>query len=445
MFTKEAFSCPNCRVKQLQRIVFLGSEFSYECPTCLSMHIFTQNLYADFQDNFRSHGCIDRPWSLSRYIGSLNRDGTWTATPTWLGRTVADRMNCSQIKRAAAELVQAMGETTDRLAVLKRPGPGVTGRPRLFVADAMCNAHFQDCLRGVVRMRERLVSGDVDDGTLLIVGPSMELFFREADARLAGIDDVWFVPEWTATMDWLYIARRPDDVTAAAVLAATITEELDRLECGARALSKRPGPTPHGNGLIRELLATDAALELRDTRGERIETPHVAVLVHSDGRHRAGFQNARQLGEAYQTIARKGLRPVIVACSPSEEEACAGLVEERLLVLRTLEQQAAFYARWCQAVVGTNCSGCNLPCLYGLPVFALAKGRRFPDDFYCMGRMLSPYDCRHLFNGELTKPDSVVEVGIDPEAETSVSLCAAAFDAWLEDLATPIRSAAGGY
>jgi hypothetical protein len=415
--------------------VFLGSEFSYECPTCRSVHVFAENLFPDFPDNFRSHGCGERPWSVSRYVGTLNRDGTWTATLPGMRDTAADRLTCARTRRAAAALVRTMTDTTERLAVLKRPDRGVAGRPRLFVANAASNDHFQDCLRGVVRMKERLVSRDADGGTLLLVGPAMELFFREADARLAGIDDVWFVPGWTSAMDWLYLARRPDDVAAAAVLAATITEQLDRLEGRAQAVSKRPGPTSHGSMLIRDLLATDPGFQLRDTRGERIDAPHVAVLVHSDGRHRAGFHTARQLREACHAIAAKGLRPVVVACSPSEAAACAGLVEERVLVLRTIEQQAAFYSRWCRAVVGTNCSGCNLPCLYGLPVFALAKGRRFPDDFYCMGRMLSPYDCRYLFNGDLTKPDSVVEIGIDPEAETGVSLCAAAFYAWLDRVA----------
>ena len=436
MLTREPFTCPNCNERLHQRIVFLGSEFSYECPACRALHVFTENLYADFQDNFRVHGCSDSPWSVSRCIGTLNRDGTWTAAPDLARRTAADRLTCARMRLAAAALVRAMSETTDRLAVLKRPGRGVAGRPRLFVANAAPNAHFQECLRGVVRMKERLVSGDGDCGTLLLAGPSMELFFREADARLAGIDDVWFVPEWTSAMGWQYVAWRPDDVAAAAVLAATITEELDRLDGRAQAVSKRPGPTPHGNALIHDLLATDSGLELRDIRGERIDAPHVAVLVHSDSRGRAGFGSTRQLGEACRAIAAKGLRPVIVACSPSEAAACAGIVGERVLVLRTIEHQAAFYCRWCQGVVGTNCSGCNLPCLYGLPVFALAKGRRFPDDFYCMGRMLSPYDCRYLFNGDLTKPDSVVEIGIDPEAQTSVSLCAAAFDTWLDHVAS---------
>jgi len=436
MLTREPFSCPNCNERLHQRIVFLGSEFSYECPACRAMHVFAENLYADFQDNFRVHGCSDSQWSLSRYIGTLNRDGTWTATLPCTDRTVADRLTCGRMRLAAAALVRAMGETTDRLTVLKRPGRGVVGRPRLFVSSAIHGPHFQDCFRGVVRMKERLVSGEGDCGTLLLAGPSMELFFREADARLAGVDDVWFLPEWTSAMDWQYLARRPNDVAAAACLAATITEEFDRLECLAEAVSKRPSPTPHGDGLIRDLLAADPSLELRDTRGELIDAPHVAVLVHSDSRHRAGFQSTQQLGQACRAIAAKGLRPIVVACSPSEAAPCAGIVGERVLVLRTLEQQAAFYARWCRAVVGTNCSGCNLPCLYGLPVFALAKGRRFPDDFYCMGRMLSPYDCRYLFNGDLTKPDSVVEIGIDPESETSVALCAAAFDTWLDHVAS---------
>lgn len=442
MLTREPFSCPNCNERLHQRIVFLGSEFSYECPACRALHIFAENLYADFQDNFRVHGCRDSPWSMSRYIGTLKRDGAWMATLPWTDGTVADRMTCGRMRLAAAALVRAMDATTDRLKILKRPGRGVAGRPRLFVANAVPTSHFQDCLRGVVRMKERLVSGEGDCGTLLLAGSSMELFFREADARLAGIDDVWFVPEWTSAMDWMYLARRPNDVAAAACLAATITEEFDRLECLAEAVSKRPSPTPHGDGLIRDLLAADPGLELRDTRGELIDAPHVAVLVHSDSRHRAGFQSPGQLGEACRAIAAKGLRPIIVACSPSEAAACAGIVGERVVVLRTLEHQAAFYARWCRAVVGTNCSGCNLPCLYGLPVFALAKGRRFPDDFYCMGRMLSPYDCRYLFNGDLTKPDSVVEIGIDPESETRVSLCAAAFDAWLDHVASLAASSA---
>lgn len=245
MLTREPFTCPNCTERLHQRIVFLGSEFSYECPACRALHVFTENLHADFQDNFRVHGCSDSPWSASCCIGTLKRDGTWMATLPWTDRTVADRLNCL-----------------------------------------------------------------------------------------------------------------------------------------AEAVSKRPSPTPHGAGLIRDLLATDSGLEFRDIRGERIDAPHVAVLVHSDSRGRAGFGSTRQLGEACRAIAAKGLRPVIVACSPSEAAACAGMRSERVLVL------------------------------------------------------LSPYDCRYLFNGDLTKPDSVVEIGIDPEAQTSVSLCAAAFDTWLDHVAS---------
>lgn len=46
-----------------------------------------------------------------------------------------------------------------------------------------------------------------------------------------------------------------------------------------------------------------------------------------------------------------------------------------------------------------------------------------------MSRLLSLDEPRHVFRGDLTKSDSVMKVGIDPRAESTVSLCTSAFDA----------------
>jgi hypothetical protein len=109
----------------------------------------------------------------------------------------------------------------------------------------------------------------------------------------------------------------------------------------------------------------------------------------------------------------------LIACTEQEEQLCKR-TSEPTLSAKTLQEQVVFYEHFCIGVIGTNGSGCNIPCLYDLPLLSFAKSKFFPHDFYCMGRLASTYDCSKALGGELHKPESVVEVRCDPNKPTSI-------------------------
>ena len=201
------------------------------------------------------------------------------------------------------------------------------------------------------------------------------------------------------------------------------------------AISKGLGPCRLGKDALKELLFCEK-FELRTSKGHLIEDKRVGILVRNDSPNRAGFESENQIKEVCDFVRKFGFKPLLIACAEQEERICKR-TSESTLSAKNLQEQVMFYEHFCLGVIGTNGSGCNIPCLYNLPLLSFAKSRFFPDDFYCMGRLSSPYDCSKAFGGELSKPESVVEVRCDPNKPTSIVDHMEEAEEWIKALKKP--------
>jgi hypothetical protein len=67
-------------------------------------------------------------------------------------------------------------------------------------------------------------------------------------------------------------------------------------------------------------------------------------------------------------------------------------------------------------------------------MFILARERPFPDDFYCFGRLISPYIEDHPYNGKLWKSDNIIEYQLKSNEKTSINGYYNEFNDWLYGL-----------
>ena len=146
--------------------------------------------------------------------------------------------------------------------------------------------------------------------------------------------------------------------------------------------------------------------------------------------------NPEELQKLCSIISLKGFIPVIIACTQSEIKICNQLynLDMKVLIATSLEDQIIFYSNHCYGIVGTNGSCCNIPSLFNLPMFMLARERPFPDDFYCFGRLISPYIEEHPYNGELWKPDNIIEYQLKNNEKTSIKRHLNELNDWLYGL-----------
>jgi hypothetical protein len=241
-------------------------------------------------------------------------------------------------------------------------------------------------------------------------------------------------------MDWYYMLGENDNnLNDIKNLSYSLTQALDSYRDNeTEAVSKRPGPMKQGTKPIKDLLYVPKR-ELRDNKNRLIDGKYLAILIRNDYPSRAGLETTSQIQEICEAIKNQGFKPVIIACDNREEDICKLLtLDDPIIIAKNLEEQVIFYNEHCYGLIGTNCSGCNLPVLYSIPMFILAKTRFFPDDFYCMGRILSPHDCNKLFNGDLTKPDNVKEIRTITDQHTSIKNHLVEFEEWLYSLGKQI-------
>lgn len=435
MISKDEFVCPNCNNCDRQKIIFLGSDFSYQCPKCLSIHVFVENLYSKFQDNFVYHGCGSYKWKLNRYIGTYSLHNGWINDINTTAKNTHEATQYTNARIGFEKIILDKAQN-DLLMISKQKisDRSLSNADSIFIANAINTKHFQDCFRAVVRIKERTLD-DPSSYKILIMQSNMDIC-KNPIYKLHGIDEIWTVNSWNKKMDWYYILNNTNDLYDIKMLSVSITQELNKYNNTAEAISKRPGPTKYGNSLIKELLQTNKKT-LRDYSGSIIEYKYIAILIRKDYPDRAGLETIDQIQSVCHQIRMSGLRPIIIACEDREENICKSICKEidaPILIAKNLEDQIIFYSEHCCGLVGTNCSGCNIPALYDIPMFIMAKGRFFPDDFYCMGRMLSPYDCTQLFNGNLTKPNNVVEVRSMNDKPTSINNHLENFYVWLKNI-----------
>jgi hypothetical protein len=430
MLTLTTFKCPNCQKEDHQKILFIGSEFSYRCVHCDSVHCFLENLFWDFTDNFNRHGCGNYKWSLNRYIGTINSEGAWTGTeqlaPSAKGDYVSEvRIKAREFFRHSIESMKTNHDIT-RLEKIKLSNK----QPQtIYIANAICTEHFQDCLRAIVRIKEHTQKEISKDTYNILILDQKTKFFVKPFNKIMGLDEIWYV-DWSPIFTWNHGMDNIRHISKSVILNNSINIELDKYQSLTRCISKNTFPSIYGTDIIKDLFQNNKML-LKNSNGIVLNKKYIAVLIHSDDTHRAGLASAAQLQDACALIKKSGLYPIIVACTDSEINMAKSVNGEEILIAHSIEKQACFYQNYCMGVVGTNCSGCNIPCLYNIPLFTMAKGRVFPDDFYSMGRLLSTYDCKEAFFGKLTKPTNVIEIPIDPSQPTSIMNVQDEFFNWI--------------
>lgn len=433
MLTLTTFKCPNCQKEDHQKILFIGSEFSYKCLHCDSIHCFLENIFWDFTDNFNKHGCGNYRWYINRYIGTINLEGIWTGDEYLSPRTKGDYV--SEVRIKAREFFRhsintmKINHNTTRLEKIKLSNKKAQ---KIYIANAICTEHFQDCLRAIVRMKEHTQQAiSKDTYNILILDQKMKFFIKPI-SKIIGLDEIWYV-DWYPSFTWNYGMYNTHHIAESVRLNNSINIELDKHESLAKCISKNGFSSIYGTDIIKELFQSNKKL-LKNSNNIVLNKKYIAVLIHSDDSHRAGLASAEQIKNVCKLIKQSGFNPIIIACTHSEINIAKSVKDEEILIANSMEKQACFYQNYCIGVIGTNCSGCNIPCLYHIPLFTMAKGRPFPDDFYCMGRLLSPYDCKEAFFGKLTKPTSVTEIKIDPAKPTSIISVQDEFLHWIRGL-----------
>jgi hypothetical protein len=443
MISSSEFECPNCRKASKHRIIFLGSEFSYQCLHCESTHCFLENLYWEFTDNFLQHGCGEYKWKLSRCIGTRTKEGNWIEKEDLIhteNQKDVTYLLSKSLQKTFDIFVESMNENFDLMEIETIKVSDKNHYDSCFVANAISTYHFQDCFRAVVRMKEHLEQPESKKSYNILICDNKMSICISPISKLQGIDEIWIVPSWSRKSSWWHVKDHPDDYKESAVLSRSINKKLDSITCESNAISKSCSPTVFGNDLIKNLLHVED-IDLFSLNKEKLDLKYIVILVRKYDQERAAFASSNQLDEVCKFVRNFGFTPLILATSQDEEKICGELKNsERILRADELEKQVALYKYHCYGVIGTNCSGCNIPCLYELPLLTFAKIRPFPDDFYCMGRLASPYDCSVAFNGPLSKPKTVTEIKTILDKPTSITNHMEEAEEWIRGVSKRLLS-----
>jgi hypothetical protein len=391
MISIDTFLCPACKEERYQRVIFLAGEFAYECPCCNSLHIFYENLFPRFQDNFLH----DKRWC--RYVGTFSEDRfVVVANPKIAEKYIRI---CQNFKRAEKRLLKV-----ERTILSQKLDTG-----RYYIGSAYTD-HFQEALRGFVRLHEQTQSpsSNLTRNVLILPSDSTYDFIRNDPDKLSGIDEIWSVPlEKKYRWPWLHTEN---DLKEALSCSYAVTSLLDTLVGTGEVVSKRSGPLPGGKEALKVLLESPVSATLRDNRNTELLGPYVAVLIHVDTNERAGLETIEQLESVVTWIYSCFENPLLIATMEHENDIAKSFQACPSVYLPTVQEQLLFYREFCKGVVGANGSGCNIPALYDLPIFAFVKKRGFPDDFYCFGRMASTYKKAAIpWCGDVEKAENIIE------------------------------------
>lgn len=427
MKTLIKFYCPNCNIEDHQKIIFIGSEFSYQCTHCNAVHCFLENNFWDFTDNFIEHGCGAYKWRLNRYAGTFHNN-QWYGDDLMDGFRKNDYTNSCLIN-SRNFFNKAINElSTNKYNSIKNEIVKLSNKShknkQIYIANAVSTSHFQDCLRAVVRMKEHLVGDESNDTYNILIMDSKTKFLLKPINKMNGLDEIWYI-DWSHKCSWDYGMKHLDDLIDNLSLSISINSKLNQYSNIAKSISKCGFPSKYGVGPIKELF---------DCNRPKDVNKYVAILIHDDNEHRSGFRYGKQITDVYNLILESGRSPIVVACTNHETNIAKSIRDIKYVSLTTLHKQSKFYKYNCAGVVGSNCSGCNIPCLFEIPLFTLAKTRYFPDDFYSMGRLLTKYDCNEGFFGCLNKPETVTELKIDRSKPTNIFDVKDDFIKWLNKI-----------
>ena len=408
MITKSKFLCPNCKKEDHQKVIFLNYDFQYQCNHCDSFHFFHFNGSNDIKNN------------MSLYIGTINNELKWVAKNTEFCRSDADYKNQNKAFSLFESLLNRHFISKDISVVQKRvvSDKSYLGQ-QIFIANAIPNSHFQECLRAVVRMKEHLLDKNHDNFYNILIKDKMTDLCINPISKLQGLDEIWEI----------------NDVYDNISLSKKLTEYINTYNSQAICISKKAGPTRCGSELIKNLLEPTRYRKLSNSDEQILTDKYIAITVRDDRIGiRAGFDDPEELQSLCSIISLRGFIPVIIACTKSEINICNKIKNIKVLIATSLEDQIIFYSNYCYGVVGTNGSCCNIPSLFNLPMFILARERPFPDDFYCFGRLISPYIEDHPYNGELCKPDNIIEYQLKDNEKTSINVYLNELNDWLYGL-----------
>jgi hypothetical protein len=434
MITLTSFECPNCKKEDNQEVLFIGSEFSYKCSHCGAVHCFLESLFWDFTQNFKNNGCRNYKWNINRYIGTFNGE-KWIGDDLLDPEKEGDYISSSRKKARNFFSKVLVGEKDDigdlNLFTIKMSDK--KSNKLLYVASAIHGNHFQDCLRAVVKMKEHTLSPESCSSYNVLILDKKTKFCLKPLNKMNGLDEIWYV-DWSVNYSWDWGMKNLENIKESIMFSNSINKKLKEFSGYARTISKSPFPSIYGTQPIKDIFRIKNNLKLKNVSNQVVDKKYIAVLVHPDNQNRSGFASEKQIKDVCNIIKQFNLDVILLACTDFEEKTARSVQGEEILIAKSLEKQAFFFQNYCLGVVGTNCSGCNIPCLYQIPLFALAKKRSFPDDFYSMGRLLSEYDCSSAFFGDLKKPNSVTEIKIDENKPTDILDYKSEFELWINQL-----------
>lgn len=411
MISVNAFVCRQCGEERYQKVLFIGLEFAFQCPCCEAIHLFYENIHYDINDHFNN-----APWS--RYIGY------------WYQRKLFSH---SAIKEEIVEKFKRLIEgrhNHDEDQIIKHRLSNKVPNGKFFVTS-MLHDHFQEAFRALYHMKGHLSSKYNDTYNVLIV-PKTDLFswLLQEPLKIKGIDEVWEVP-FARCHRWPF-ANKDEDVKASWEVCNEVQKALDKLEGIGTVINKRAGAIPNGKQIIKELLEPLNPKPLRDSRGDYLKGTYVGVLFKSETAERAGLWKASHFQEISVIVKDIDLKPLLIIVTQSDLDRVKQLDQPiPYLFAPTVLQQAQVFRNNIHFVIGTNCSGCNLPALYDLPMYVFAKGRTYPDDFYCFSRMASKFDKKQPWNGAFEKADNIHEEAIPLEKPLQIILYRERIQNWI--------------
>jgi hypothetical protein len=419
MLTGSVFTCPFCKKIGNQTVLFLGSEFSYQCPHCRAVHCFLENPHWDFTENFRS---------FSGWAGSTNLvDWKLDQRPN----KVRSFQVTTDLKNAFDVLLDNTPAENPRNLTIQKLSSKDSSQKTIFFANASPNPHFQECFRALVQMQSHLLN-PFSKTTYNILLLNSNLKFLDT-RKLVGLDEVWTIEDYSQKDHVWYVKDNLKDNVHARSLAYAINNAIRSFNNFGFVISKKAGPTPFGTSLIHNILQKDN-ITIRTNLGREVAEKYLAVLVRPDTEQRAGFFSTDQIREIYDFAIRNKKTPLLVACTPTEKSQCLNLGLE-FVFLKDMAEQSYFFKHFCLGVICGHGSCCNIPCLHEIPVLAFAKDRFFPDDFYCFGRLTCAYNPKHLFYGDLYKPQNVVELRVS-KGETRITNHLNEAQKWIDTFVT---------
>jgi len=396
-----------CKKEDYHDIIFLAppewnKDFQYKCHNCESIHIFHCNKEYNLVDN------------MHLYVGTVDKTFNWVVTNSMWGASWKNEYVLDFYLKILHDMTNQKLEIS-KFVTKNKISNKPYNKQHVFIFNSIVNGHFQECFRGIVRLKEHLLTKNSEQYYNILIMDDITEICKSPLSKVDGLDEIWYV----------------SDVDNYALLSQEITKMVSSYDSKTTCISKKTGPTIHGVELIKNLLKLNDKKLLKSNKNQ-IENKYIAITVRNDYiKGRAGFEDKEEISKICNMITERGFVPIIAACTENEFRICEKIDSVEVLLIKSLEDQIAFYSEHCYGMVGTNGSCCNIPSLFDIPMFILARIRRFPGDFYCFGRLISPYKENNAFHGELWKSDNVWEYPVEMEEKTSIDKYTNEFYDWL--------------